>query len=335
MKPIPLTVLLGVVFCGAALAENAPRIQFEKTVYDFGRVSRVESVSGKFKFKNMGDGVLILEPPKPTCGCTIAEIKPDKLQPGESGELPFTLNLGRYRATMEKHISIKSNDPKTPEVILTLKAEFTPLYDMNPMALAPHIPFGVKSTNEFATITRTDGKPLGALKFSTSKAWITAKLEPTQDASRARIRVEIQPDGFPRRFNEFVNVYASDQTNHPVSTLFLYGSVVGDLAVSPEALYWSVTDSALDQTEQKEQFTTKRATIRSVNGKKFELKNPQSTLTGIAVELIRKPSGAEYEIVAKLNDFPNQTLSGDVRVETSSPLQPKIDLPVIVNVFKP
>ena len=69
-----------------ALAEGTPKIQFERTVYDFGSTSRVATVSGVFKFKNAGDGLLKIEPPKPTCGCTFAELKPDTLAPGPVGE---------------------------------------------------------------------------------------------------------------------------------------------------------------------------------------------------------------------------------------------------------
>ena len=83
--------------CVAAQAEGTPKIQFDQTVYDFGKTSQVATVSGVFKFKNVGDGILKLEPPKPSCGCTVAELKPDTLKPGETGELPFSLHLGQVR----------------------------------------------------------------------------------------------------------------------------------------------------------------------------------------------------------------------------------------------
>jgi len=50
--------------CLAALAEGTPKIQFTQTVYDFGKTSQVASVSGVFIFKNTGDGILKVEPPK-------------------------------------------------------------------------------------------------------------------------------------------------------------------------------------------------------------------------------------------------------------------------------
>jgi hypothetical protein len=88
------TLLAGALWmgamCVAAQAEGTPKIQFDQTVYDFGKTSQVETVSGVFKFKNIGDGILKLEPPKPSCGCTVAELKPDTLQPGETGVNPST-----------------------------------------------------------------------------------------------------------------------------------------------------------------------------------------------------------------------------------------------------
>ncbi|MGD0652672.1 MAG: DUF1573 domain-containing protein [Verrucomicrobiia bacterium] len=150
------TLLAAVLWTGAmgiaALAEGAPKIQFDQTVYDFGKTSQVASVSGVFKFKNTGDGLLKVEPPKPSCGCTVAGLKPDTLPPGETGELPFTLSLGQVKAQFEKHIAVKSNDPQTPEVSLTIKVDYTPLYDINPMTLVPRLAFGMNDADQFTTI---------------------------------------------------------------------------------------------------------------------------------------------------------------------------------------
>jgi hypothetical protein len=324
-------------FCVAALAQGTPKIQFEKTIYDFGKVTLVENVTGTFKFKNVGDGILKFEPPKPSCGCTIAGLKPDTLKPGETGELAFTLNLGRARTLMEKHISVTSNDPQAPVLSLIIKADYTPLYDINPMTLVPNLPLGISVTNQFATITRTDGKTLHIARLEASKPWIIARMEPNAkaDDSTARVRIEIQRDGPPRRFNESIQVYAADQTNSPVSTIFLYGQIMGEVSLSPEMLYWSLTDPAKTKTELPEAMITRRMTIRSATGKAFEIKNPQSTLKGIKLELVPKESGKAYELVAKLDDVPENTISGNLSFETSVAAQSRIEVPIIVNVFKP
>jgi len=335
------TVLAGALWmgamCVAAQTEGTPKIQFDQTLYDFGKTSQVTTVSGVFQFKNTGDGILKLQPPKPSCGCTVAALKPDTLAPGASGELSFTLNLGFSRATLEKHISIRSNDPKTPEVSLTIKADYTPLYELTPMTLSPNLAFGVNEAEQVTTITRTDGKPLRITRLETSKPWITATVEPgaQADATATRIRVAIKRDGSPRRFNEYVHIYGGDQTNTPVSSIFLYGEVMGEVSISPEALYWSLTDTAKTPSVVPKELATRRVTIRSASGQTLELKNPQSTLKGLKVELVPKEAGKVYELIARLDEVPASTVSGHVSFDTSVAEQSRIELPVIVNVFKP
>ena len=323
--------------CLAAQAQGAPKIQFDRMVYDFGKTSQVASVSGVFKFKNVGDALLKIEPPKPSCGCTVAELKPNTLPPGASGELPFTLHLGVVKALFEKRIAVKSNDPQTPEVSLTIKADYTPLYDVNPITLGPRMAFGVNTAEQFTTLTRTDGKPLGPVRLVTSKPWITATVEPGAkvDEAVARIRVAIQRQGSPRHFNEYVYIYAATQTNAPVASIYVYGQIMGEVSLSPEALYWRVTDATKTASDRPEAPAARRVMIRSADGKTIEVKNPQSSIKGIRVELVPKETGKIYELVARLQEVPAGTVSGNVSFETSVPAQSRIVVPVIVHVFKP
>jgi hypothetical protein len=334
-------LLMGIVLAGGMClkvgAQGTPRIQFDQTIYDFGKTSVVTSVSGSFKFQNTGDGVLKLEPPKPSCGCTVAEVKPDTLPPGATGELPFSLNLGYYRGNLEKHITVKSNDPKTPEVSLSIKVDYTPLYELTPMTLSPNLAFGMDETNLFTTLARTDGKPLQITKLETSEPWIIATLAPgvSKDDTTARIQISIKRDGPPRRFNEFVHVYTAGQSNAPASSVYIYGEVSGEVSVTPEALYWSIVDSAKTVKERPANLITQHVTIRSASGQEIELKNPQSSIQGIKLELKPEADGKAYELIARLDDVPSSTISGNVSFETSVAAQPRIQLPVIVNVFNP
>ena len=335
------TLLAGALWMGAMCvtvhAEGTPKIQFDQTVYDFGKTSQVAIVSGVFKFKNTGDGILKVEPPKPSCGCTVADLKPDTLAPGATGELSFTLSLGVSKAAMEKHIAVRSNDPQTPDVSLTIKVDYTPLYDVSPMTLTPNLAFGSNDVTQFATVTRTDGKPLQIVKLDTSKPWITATVEPgaKPDDAAARIRIAVQRDGSPRRFNEYVRVYTTGETNTPASSIYLYGQIMGEVSLSPEALYWSIPNTTNTPAARPEAQTTQRVTIRSADGQAIELKNPQSSIKGINVELVTKEAGKVYELVARLDDVPASTVGGNVSFETSVAAQPKIEVPVIINVFKP
>jgi len=334
-----------VIALGQAL--GTPKIEFDKTVYDFGKTSQVETVSGTFKFKNVGEGVLTLQQPQTKCGCTVAALKTNTLQPGESGELDFTLSLGKTKANLSKNIEVTSNDPHSPKVTLTVKAEYTPLYLIEPINFSPRIPLG-GTTNLFITVTRTDGKPLPAVRAQSTKPWITAKLDPAPKAedSSARVRVEIQGEGTPRSFNEYVQIYVGDQTNSP-SNVFVYGRILGELMLSPEQLYFSITDPVKVKNERPEAMLTRRITIKSTKGQEFTLKDAQSSIRGVSLELTPRewktpaqgtiPERVEkgYELVAKLSEIPEKTTSGTVTFGSSLASQPKVDVPMTIYVFQP
>jgi hypothetical protein len=204
------------------------------------------------------------------------------------------------------------------------------------MTLAPSLAFGVDDTEVSTAIARTDGKPLNLVKLEASKPWITAKAEPEagKDGSAARIRITVRRDGAPRRMNEHIQIYTADQTNGPVSTIYLYGQILGQVSVSPDSLYWSVTGVSPAPAGRPESAVMRLVTIRSMDGKPIALKNVQTTIKGIDVELVPKEPGKVYELVAKLDENPAQTVSGNISFETSVAAQAKIEIPVIVNVFK-
>src|SRR5437868_15311359 len=60
------TMLVWFLLATAALAEPAPKIQFDRTLYDFGTTSLVQSVSRTFTFHNAGDGVLKIQERQPS-----------------------------------------------------------------------------------------------------------------------------------------------------------------------------------------------------------------------------------------------------------------------------
>ena len=323
--------------CLGAANDGAPKLHFDQTLYDFGKTSQVATVSGVFKFQNAGGGILTLDPPKPSCGCTVAEVQTNSLAAGESGELAFTLNLRLLKGVVEKHIAVHSNDPLTPDVGLTIRVDYQPLYDLNPMTVAPVLEFGMKETTQFVSLSRPDGQPLRIDRLETSKPWVTATLEPVAPASEsaARIRIVVRRDGPPRRFNEYVQIYAQGETNAPASSLYVYGQMLGELSVSPEALYWNVNAQGNSATGTAEASNIRRLAVRSSGGEAMQLSNLKSTIQGLKVELVPKESGKAYELVARLDEVPAASVAGSITFDTSVKSQPRMEVPVIVNVTKP
>lgn len=100
-----------------------PKLEFSKIVHDFGKVEEGKIVETTFEFKNTGQGILEIIDVKTSCGCTAAIPKKRKLNPGESSEIKVELDTTNRVGIMSRLITIKSNDPDTPEIYLTVRAE--------------------------------------------------------------------------------------------------------------------------------------------------------------------------------------------------------------------
>jgi hypothetical protein len=46
-----------------------------------------------------------------------------QIKPGERGSIKVTVDVGNADGTLVKSVSVYSNDPKRPQVTLTIKAE--------------------------------------------------------------------------------------------------------------------------------------------------------------------------------------------------------------------
>ena len=104
--------------------KKTPKITFKETRYDFGKVKQGVTLTHLFKFKNEGDGNLIIEKVKPSCGCTGATIGNKKVfKKNETGEIKVTFNTGGRSGKQRKTVKIQSNDSINPNIVLSFTCE--------------------------------------------------------------------------------------------------------------------------------------------------------------------------------------------------------------------
>lgn len=103
---------------------KVPKIQFEETTYDFGKIPYGQGVEHIFKFKNVGDAPLVITNASSSCGCTVPEKPEGAIEPGESGEIKVHFN-GSGANEVTKTITITSNS-ENQNTTLTIKAFVQP-----------------------------------------------------------------------------------------------------------------------------------------------------------------------------------------------------------------
>jgi len=117
---IPICLML------SSLQQAKAILKFESQEINFGKIDEGKSINLAFKFKNAGDSILYIKSVRPSCGCTVTQLKKKKYKPGEKGTIPvkFVSNGFGGRRVM-KTIGVNSNDDKNPYIRLKIKGLVT------------------------------------------------------------------------------------------------------------------------------------------------------------------------------------------------------------------
>ena len=105
------------VFVAVAVAEvhasdkAAPKLVVSPEAHDFGNVGQDKRLVHEFTIVNEGDSELTIGRISTSCGCTAALTEKRTLAPGEATTLTVTLETRKYRGTLERSVSVSSNDP--------------------------------------------------------------------------------------------------------------------------------------------------------------------------------------------------------------------------------
>jgi len=315
--------------------DGTPVIQFETNFCDLGKLTAPGKVSGAFKFKNTGTALLELAKPDTSCGCTVAKVSPDKLAPGQSGEITYTISLDHAMGQVQKEIMVHSNDPKTPEVDLTVQLDYTPLYQLSPMVLRMTLPGDKDEAKASFTIVRNDGQPLGLKKLVTSQQWVSAELDPSvaPQAGSAQVNVTVhRPPHPPSTLIGNVQLWAADQADRPVQTMFLSCAIQGELSATPAQIYWVIPNFGDSITNYPAQSLTRTVELKSLLDQPVKIENVQSSIKGMTARVTPSDAGKLFTLILKFAELPTQFTSGNVTIDTSSAFLPELKVPVIVSV---
>ena len=103
---------------------NAPEIQFEQNVIDYGTIEQGTDGNRIFVFTNTGKEPLILTNVRASCGCTTPKWTRNPIAPGEKGEIMVHYDTNRM-GNFHKTITVTSN-AKTANTTLTIKGKVMP-----------------------------------------------------------------------------------------------------------------------------------------------------------------------------------------------------------------
>ncbi|MGI9087337.1 MAG: DUF1573 domain-containing protein [Chthoniobacterales bacterium] len=120
------------VMCLGASASARAELSWEKTQIDLSPKATDAEAVANFKYENKGTKPIKITSVKSSCGCTVASLKKELVEPGEKGEVTATFKIGGRTGVQQKAITVTTDDPNQPVINLMLKADIPVALEMRP-----------------------------------------------------------------------------------------------------------------------------------------------------------------------------------------------------------
>lgn len=104
------------------------------TSLSLGTIVQGQKGYGTITLKNIGDDTLRLHRIKTSCGCTAAIAKQSDIPPSDSTVLSITFDSGKLEGMIEKEVTIISNDPARPNVVVRFTTNVITIFKASPRA---------------------------------------------------------------------------------------------------------------------------------------------------------------------------------------------------------
>jgi hypothetical protein len=125
MKTLTVSAILSQDFSNITEKQlkKAPKIVFNQTTYDFGKVKAGTLIKFSFLVTNEGKQELVIHKVKASCGCTATKPAATHIKRNKSTEIAVEFNTTGRRGRQHKTITVISNDPTNPQIILNVQGE--------------------------------------------------------------------------------------------------------------------------------------------------------------------------------------------------------------------
>jgi len=193
------TIVRLAVLCAAVLSaglsahagQPAPKLVCDEPVFDFGSVAGTAPVEHDYVIRNEGDLSLEIRSVRASCGCTAVNASQSVVRPGETATIHATFTTANRSGTQIKTITVASNDPETPNAVLTLRGTIVKPLAANPAAVY----FGRLSDPAAAAreIVLSASQPFTVVSAATASPHLSAAVDSPDPAAVHRLTLSVLP----------------------------------------------------------------------------------------------------------------------------------------------
>jgi hypothetical protein len=315
--PFLMPALLPIV----AMAQ-APKISFDATHFDFGRIGPDKKVSHHYKVTNAGNAILSITNVRPACGCTSTVTGQWSVKPGESTDIEATFDPKGQRGIVRKSIVVVSNDPAAPEMTLTFDAEVVqPIQPSKDNVFFDNVERGGASSESIRFVSN-DGKPVqltGAEVPGAPYLHLGTRME----GKDAVLDLKLAGAEIPKGQDMGIEVVTVRTANPqvPVFRVNVQWQVKPSITANPPAIAWSAAKAGQELRMD--------LTLTQAQGKAFRVTNATSTNPILTVEGVGAAAASTQKLtlVFSAKARPGR-YSEKATILTDDPQRPSIEIPV-------
>jgi hypothetical protein len=290
---------------------------------DFGRVEQHKQLLHDITLRNEGDAPLVIFKIDSDCGCTAAMPSDSIIRPGEKVVLKVSYSTKMYKGPQKKTITLHTNDPAEPKAYIKVHADVHPFirFDRDRIRF-PTIGPGETRT-ERIRVSADKGTNLKIVDVQGSEeifTWSATQAEGTDKEEVFWLDLTIREDAPVGAFRRTLVLHA---TGPPIDKVDF--TVIGVIQS-----YFLVDNDAriMLPTAVKGRAAEGKLSISCDGSKPYELLGVESSVPFLAGEIVPDGENAYTLRIVVKEDAPPGRFQEMLKVKTTDPLQPLIDIRV-------
>lgn len=311
------------VCCGlSTIGTAAPNAIVQDPIYDVGTVYKGHDITHSFSIRNGGDTPLHLVEVRSSCGCTVLQYD-EVIEPGSIGRVEATLDTSNLSGPIAKSLTVLTNDPNNPKLNLVVKANVKVRVTAQPNYARFMSVFGQGERHTTITVSSSEMRNFRIEDVQSPYPFLKVEYrrEPSaedvqSDTWLVEMTLASEPPVGP--LADFVVI----KTNHPFKPelkIPVSGFVRPVLAVSPRIADFGNVELLRSQMTSLE--------VRNLGGDEISLHDVQIDLQGVRGDIEAIEEGKVYKISLTLDPgMPKGAFKGTLKIRTSSPLQPVVEV---------
>jgi len=295
-------------------------------VWDAGIVAKGTRVAHEFVIRNTGTAVLQIREVRPACGCTVASYDAT-IAPGADGKVRAEVDTAGFSGAIAKDITVFTSDPGNPMIQLTVRAQVRAALDAQPGYFRFLHVVGAPAESGTQVVWSADYPELKVLSATSPLPALTVAFRPATAAERQPgagnqwlVTATLASEPPPGPLSGDVRI----ETNHPrkkVLEIPIAGYVRPTLMVTPPTADFGSFSAGEPRKGS--------VLITNYGSAPLQLLGVDSDVKGLVARIDEREKGKRFDLALTLSPgIGKGPLRGALRVRTSSPKQPLLEVPV-------